>query len=351
MKYFQNLPQLNFKKFLENFRTFSSPSATLVLIKVKKNHKWSPECSHFAAKQFKEERAGMMATVKTSQLDCEISRVAEVMAQAAGFTGSHRPQSHIIQKHATAALHSLPWLIILSSSILPRLAPPDLQVVLYLNVRVDFSRKKCSSLLSSLKSQLGPEQKSKGKQCSQMNSWTTAYSFCLSGEHNAAVAGYINLLFYCKERNNTSEWISWIFIYVCVFCAAALPSWQTPDFIYLSAQTPKNHASLTITLPSPSIHRSFSFFFFFLFSPHSPPSVSCPSLLLLCTAKHHYWSFPKHKLKIYPVVICCTVPSIIGGAWQRLRTREEVLEQEAESRTFTRNKKLVTIIYGSCWDT
>jgi len=49
------------------------------------------------------------------------------------------------------------------------------------------------------------------------------------------------------------------------------------------------------------------------------------------------------------------VPSIIwervGGVWQHLSAREEALEQEAESRTFTRNKKLVTIIYGSSWDT
>lgn len=121
-----------------------------------------------------------------------------------------------------------------------------------------------------------------------------------------------------------------------------------PEFIYLSAQKPENHASPTIIFPSLP---SKDFFFFFLVFPSFSPSVSCPSLLLLCTAKHHYWSLPKHKLKIYPVVICCTVPSIIGGAWQRLHTREEVLEQEAESRTFTRNKKLVTIIYGSCWDT
>lgn len=33
------------------------------------------------------------------------------------------------------------------------------------------------------------------------------------------------------------------------------------------------------------------------------------------------------------------MPSIIGGAWQRLGAAEEVPEQEAESRTFTRNKK------------
>lgn len=33
------------------------------------------------------------------------------------------------------------------------------------------------------------------------------------------------------------------------------------------------------------------------------------------------------------------MPSIIGGAWQRLGAGEEVPEQEAESRTFTRNKK------------
>lgn len=144
------------------------------------------------------------------------------------------------------------------------------------------------------------------------------------------------------------------FIYIYIywgFFAASGPVPQhlsiltNPDFIYLSAKMSKIHASLAIIFPfSASKH-------LFLFFPRSPPSVSCPSLLLLCTAKHHYWSLPKHKLKIYPVVICCTVPSIIGGAWQRLHTREEVLEQEAESRTFTRNKKLVTIIYGSCWDT
>lgn len=152
---------------------------------------------------------------------------------------------------------------------------------------------------------------------------------------------------------NTMKCISCIF-YVC-YCSEwpnTTPPFHltNPDFIYLSAQTPKNHASPAIILPS--LRRRWIFLFFFvLLSPQSPPSVSCPSLLLLCTAKHHYWSLPKHKLKIYPVVICCTVPSIIGGAWQRLHTREEVLEQEAESRTFTRNKKLVTIIYGSCWDT
>lgn len=83
-----------------------------------------------------------------------------------------------------------------------------------------------------------------------------------------------------------------------------------------------------------------------LLSLHLSPlyfSLARPSHLLLCTAKHHYWSLPKHKLKIYPVVICFAVPSIIwervGGVWQLLSAREEALEQEVESRTFTRNKK------------
>lgn len=149
--------------------------------------------------------------------------------------------------------------------------------------------------------------------------------------------------------------ISCIFYVRAIAASGQTPHYHSiltnPDFIYLSAQTPRNHASSTIILPSPPSKDSFLFVFVFVFPSPPPPPVFCPSLLLLCTAKHHYWSLPKHKLKIYPVVICCTVPSIIGGAWQRLHTREEVLEQEAESRTFTRNKKLVTIIYGSCWDT
>lgn len=41
-----------------------------------------------------------------------------------------------------------------------------------------------------------------------------------------------------------------------------------PDFIYLSAQMPKNHVSPAIILPSPASME----LFFFLFSPRSPPS-------------------------------------------------------------------------------
>lgn len=284
------------------------------------------------------------------------------MAEAC-FEGAQASKSYNSKHVCLPCAHYHDW-----SYCLPVSCPPgtqDLQVVLYLMSMSIFHRNFLQ--LSSPKSQLGKEQRA--KTFTQMNSWTTAYSFCFSKvktncKNDAVVQRSISLFFYCEEKTifcgysgqfNTVKCIPCIYIYIYIyiggFFAASGPVPQhlsiltNPDFIYLSAKMSKIHASLAIIFPfSASKH-------LFLFFPRSPPSVSCPSLLLLCTAKHHYWSLPKHKLKIYPVVICCTVPSIIGGAWQRLHTREEVLEQEAESRTFTRNKKLVTIIYGSCWDT
>lgn len=141
-----------------------------------------------------------------------------------------------------SASRSLPWLIILSTSILPAWHPGPAGGTSS-NVHVDFSLE-IFPPLSSPKSQLGDEQKSK-KQSTRMNGWTNARSFCLSGaktnKRKCSCAGvYQFVLLLLGEKAipfsaAVDDIIPWSVLHAFFMCAVrwvakyhtTIPFWQT----------------------------------------------------------------------------------------------------------------------------
>lgn len=148
--------------------------------------------------QFREERGEWWCCKNFTAWLWDKERVVKLMAEAC-FEGAQASKSYNSKHVCLPCAHYHDW-----SYCLPVSCPPgtqDLQVVLYLMSMSIFHRNFLQ--LSSPKSQLGKEKR--GKTFTQMNSWTTAYSFCFSKvktncKNDAVVQRSISLFFYCEEK-------------------------------------------------------------------------------------------------------------------------------------------------------